>query len=937
MNIWRILGLEPTRDLAAIRRAYAAAAKKYHPEEQPEEFRTVRKAYEQALAYARSAPRGPAPEGGPSPERKRYAGLENKTAPKKNVDTGGTYLGPARVAAGSGRPGFSGERGFRVPSPVRAEQSGTEPDWLREETAAGQADIFSRGPAMTAFRELWRQEKKRGDKAVWRDYFSSPDFLKAQREEGFSIALLEFLEGEVKGGQPLPRRFLLELAIAYGVRYSGQKPVYLSFAAFPGIDRIRDILLLGQPLDRLSHEEDKIWAACWQDYFEMLSMAKSGGFEDGKNPDRAHRWKELIHRYQRANITDRPEVTRKREEEVECRHPYGLRLLAALVKNHPLPPEVIQYIYDDLELETASARIGKEWYKPLLDALLPVLPDQSREREEKEALAKVKSAVAEFMRKYSRRFGFPHTDVLPSYDPTPSAEEKKDARALAEMPEFQRLLFTRRLEESGVLGMIFGSTPTALATTLAAVLSRRIKAEGRSDDPMARALASRCLESGGRWLHDLELFFDRPYVFPGASPEEISMDNGEFWHYYFSTAFPAAVSTEREESIGKFLEERYWPSLWWRRAFTGFDETAQRIVAPKSRVFSLGPYVITVEFHFHYQVFLMEGEETAGKFSWEEFLSLTDGDELLFWLFLPLSMGGDEERPAIRRELIARLKGWELYAADAGKLADCLVNHITAARRETAAAQGYREDGSVLYGHRLREDRRLEVYRADGILRRCEIPWEEPFGSVAAAEMAAEKYIRTRLAPPRRLLQRESVAGLTPQQKAKLLVECLGEQPYTQQDRERDEKVTPALSTDDFLGYGARHHGGYTAEIYRKYLHRPYWAAVRFGSQESERFALDFRLEIWPFGSDRAKRERRVELLTQLGMLGEAAYFIGAVHLGKTRYALIANNHRRTLFAVREGTSHYHSGKDLPALAAGMLTAEEWEAVEFVERYENTA
>lgn len=931
MNIWRVLGLEPTRDLAAIRRAYAAAAKKYHPEEQPEEFQRVRKAYEQALAYARSAPRDPAMDGAaPPPERKRYAGIENKTAPKKGVATGGTYLGPTRGTARSERPGPASGRG-RLP--IRAMGGGgQEPDWLREETAAGQAEIFSRGPAMTAFQELWRQEKKRGDKGVWREYFSSPDFLAAQREEGFAAALLEFVEGEVKSGQSLPRRLLLELAIVYGVRYNGKEPVYLSFAAFPGIDHIRDLLLLGQPLDRLSHEEDKIWAACWQDYFELLSLAKSGGFEDAKNPDRARRWKDLFHRYRREKLTARPEVTRKREEEVEFRHPYGLRLLAALVRNHPLTPEAVQYLYDDLQLETMASGSAKKDYKPLLDALLPILPDQTRVKEEKEALAKVKNAVEDFMRKYCRRFCFPHTDVLRSYDPTPSAEEKEEARAVVEMPEFQRLLFTRRLEESGVPDMIFGS-PTALATAFAAALVEQIK--NRSDDPVARAMVSRCLESSGRWAHDPELFFDRPYAFSGASPDEIAMDNREFWHYYLSTAFPAAVSTDREEFIGKLLEERHHPSLWWRRAFTGFDETAQRITAPRSRIFSLGPHQITVEFHFHYQVFLMDGEETAGKFSWEEFLALTAGDELPFWLFLPLAMGKDEERPAIRRELAARLKGWELYAADAGKLADCLVNHIAATRRETAAAQGYREDGHALYGYRLRPDRRLEVYRAYGILRHSEIPWEEPFGSVAAAEMAAEKYIRTLLAPPRRLLQRESVAGLIPLQKAKLLVECLGEQPYTQEDRKRDEGITSALATDDFLGYGVRHHGSYTADFYRRYLHRPYWAAARFGSQEGERFALDFRLEIWPFGSDRGRRERRGELLTQLGMLGEAAYFIGAVHLGKTRYSLISNSLRRTLFAVREGTSHYHAGKDLAALAAGMLTQKEWEAVEFVERYEN--
>ena len=54
MNIWEILGIEPTRDQGAVRRAYAAAAARYNPEEHPEEFLAVRQAYEQALAFARS-------------------------------------------------------------------------------------------------------------------------------------------------------------------------------------------------------------------------------------------------------------------------------------------------------------------------------------------------------------------------------------------------------------------------------------------------------------------------------------------------------------------------------------------------------------------------------------------------------------------------------------------------------------------------------------------------------------------------------------------------------------------------------------------------------------------------------------------------------------------------------------------------------------------
>lgn len=930
MNIWRVLGLEPTRDLSAIRRAYAAAARKYHPEEQPEEFQRVRAAYEQALLYARSAPRESNLSGEASPApADRYKNIENKSAPKKGVATGGTYIGPTYRRAASGA---SERRRPQMEARVERLDGGDqwEPDWLREETTEGQAALFSQDPAMTAFRELWRQEKKRGEKKEWREYFSSPAFLAVQREGGFTAALLGFVEGEVKNGQPLPQRFLLELAIAYGIRYNGKTPFYLSCAAFPGIDPIRDLLLLGHPLDRLSHEEDKIWAACWRDYFELLSLVKSGGFE---NADRTSRWKELLHRYRRENITDRPEVTRKREEEVERRHSYGLRLLAALVKNHPLPAETLQYLYDDLQLEAMASGSSKRDYKPLLDALLPVLPDQRQVKEERELIRIVKKAVENFLQKYDRRVSFPHTDVLRSYETEPSDEEKEAARMLVESASFQGLLTSRRLEESGLLEKIF-SAPTALTTALAHQL------EDRADDPVTKAVAARYLESSCKWLRDPELFFDRPYPFVemGADPEAISLDNWEFWHYYFSTAFPAAFSTDKEEFIGKIIEEVYHPSLWWRRVFTGFDETAQRILRPRIRLFSLGEYRIKMEFHFFYQVFWVNGEETAGKFPWGELLSLAGEDDLLFWLCLPLATGRDEERPAIRREVTARLRRLDgIYATNAGRLADCLVNHIIAVRGEDSVAAGrYQEDGHALYGWRLLEDRRLEVYRVTGILRRRERLWDRRFTSAEIARVAAEQQLTELLSPLLRLLERRRVAGLARLEKAAALADCLGEGLYTWEDRQKDEENKPALAIDDFLDYGAKHHGSYTADFYRRYLRHPYRAGVRFGSQEGERFFLEFFLEIWPYGSEKGRREPRKEMLTQLGMLGEPVYFVGCIRMGDTGYTLIANSYRRTLFAVREGTSNYHSGGDLAALLGGMLTRDEWEAVEFVERYEGT-
>lgn len=69
MNIWEMLGILPTDDIAKIKAAYAAKAKEYHPEEHPEEFKALQKAYKTAVWLAKQkkteqpAPQNMAPDG----------------------------------------------------------------------------------------------------------------------------------------------------------------------------------------------------------------------------------------------------------------------------------------------------------------------------------------------------------------------------------------------------------------------------------------------------------------------------------------------------------------------------------------------------------------------------------------------------------------------------------------------------------------------------------------------------------------------------------------------------------------------------------------------------------------------------------------------------------------------------------------------------------
>lgn len=54
MNFWSILGIQPTNNLKDIKRAYAKQSKVYHPEDDPENFQRLQKAYQEALAWQKT-------------------------------------------------------------------------------------------------------------------------------------------------------------------------------------------------------------------------------------------------------------------------------------------------------------------------------------------------------------------------------------------------------------------------------------------------------------------------------------------------------------------------------------------------------------------------------------------------------------------------------------------------------------------------------------------------------------------------------------------------------------------------------------------------------------------------------------------------------------------------------------------------------------------
>ena len=53
INIWEILEIEPTTDIKTIKKAYIVLSKKYHPEDDIEQFSLIKRAYDEAIKLAR--------------------------------------------------------------------------------------------------------------------------------------------------------------------------------------------------------------------------------------------------------------------------------------------------------------------------------------------------------------------------------------------------------------------------------------------------------------------------------------------------------------------------------------------------------------------------------------------------------------------------------------------------------------------------------------------------------------------------------------------------------------------------------------------------------------------------------------------------------------------------------------------------------------------
>lgn len=329
-DFWEVLGIVPTTDKSVIKRAYAALAKKYHPEQYPEEFLNLRNAYESAMDYASS-------ESGGFIVRSE---LPNAISlPQKTEKTNAEEIYQAEQAE------EINEKGQEI-----SESGYWDLSKLSEQSEVDCAEAFAQ------FLDLYKSGK-RNDAKQWYIYFTSPSFLEVWREESFTTmmwnAVLENMEE-----YPINKTFAKCLNAVYGcfvyAPQSFTEIQYNNHVLFDGFANIEKILELSGNIGKMTQNDLSMFIS-FCEYRLLVSFAEENQWSDTIKMQAEY----IFQRYVMSYIKER--CTQKLYSDVE-RCYLGIRLITNYIRKYELPEDIYQYIWKIYSLESAVNGRSKLYY-----------------------------------------------------------------------------------------------------------------------------------------------------------------------------------------------------------------------------------------------------------------------------------------------------------------------------------------------------------------------------------------------------------------------------------------------------------------------------------------------------------------------------------------------------------------------------------------------
>lgn len=203
MNLWGLLGIEETADKNEIRRAFARQSKKCHPEDDPEGFAELRRAYKLAIKLAEYRDQEPYFENGETVEAEEKAAreqLSEEEPPREEpLDfSQQEYIPPEpeekEEAPGEEPPDFSQEESI---PPEREADEYEPPEEIigLYKTASKTEELTERGAALLGEAErLLAKRPSMINRRRCRSFFTSSDFRWEKNSSLFILKLAELIK-----------------------------------------------------------------------------------------------------------------------------------------------------------------------------------------------------------------------------------------------------------------------------------------------------------------------------------------------------------------------------------------------------------------------------------------------------------------------------------------------------------------------------------------------------------------------------------------------------------------------------------------------------------------------------------------------------------------------------------------------------------------------
>lgn len=634
-TMWEILGIKEGASVGEIRAAYANRTQTCHPEEKPEEFAKLQKAYKDALKYAKQKEQK---HNGQRNSGQLADGQPDKAAPQTGQKT--------------------------MPS----EQSQATPLMdLLENTEKIEREAKSNTPAMQQFKAIFNDEQKRQNRMEWRTFFISEVFLDEQYEESFVHAMHAFLrQQDIVPYTKLPDGLVVELAIVY-VLWPKDKDYLVEIKDYEADSALYDwknVSIFEETAADIWNQQEN----CQGNYMELYSKASfirrksydeyrtirkvvlENSWEYKRRSDDMEEYKYTLSMAHWEFIADDDKVNSMDIDDIrledDITHACEVELYDYLLRKYGFPIEPCAYMYKYFALEDIENTEFAEVYKNLKAHILEQYPDMNdfyKSNVTAEDYADdLRKALEELQEKYGRLgWGKNIAEILhPCYSTAVvdwCDEEAEQVYGIVQSPLFQKYKCAER-----VVSELIVSNFT--------VTQARIFYDIYNEPKL-------CFENSRimRLVHDLFRrisIYGRQEEYLAAKEFDYNLDinSYDFWEYFLTAAFgdrcmqinkgeepiPGGYLYFDRMMLPAYIKLVFKPSLEWRLRFTNYDKEKGSFGAVRNLSLQINENLkVTIAFHLHYvRYYINEKELLAPAFDAQNLLEDVP-DDTLFLMLLP--------------------------------------------------------------------------------------------------------------------------------------------------------------------------------------------------------------------------------------------------------------------------------------------------------------